>query len=83
MGSKTNKNPLYVVKDDHVSEANGPLDFIIKKLNLEPLMKIFEEIIQTLIQEFQGYTVIEKVKEMLNNLINSLKLLTVQFGLSS
>ena len=42
---KKRKNPLFVVQEGTVVEADGALDFWVKKLGLEPLLNILEKII--------------------------------------
>lgn len=41
-----NKNPLYVVKGKEVQEAFGIFDLVVKKFNLEPVIRVLESILK-------------------------------------
>lgn len=50
------KNPLYVVKNDHVEEASGLIDLLIKKMNLGPLVELINSLIKMLLENVSNYS---------------------------
>lgn len=71
---KKNKNPLYVVKDKQVEEANGPLDFLIKKLNLEPVVEFLNMILGMLTEQINSYPLFQAFKQFVDLLVKKLEL---------
>lgn len=71
---KKNKNPLYVVKDKHVEEASGPLDFLIKKLNLEPVIEFLNMILGMLTEQINSYPLFQAFKQFVDLLVKKLEL---------
>ena len=49
------KNPLYVVKENHVEEASGILDLLIKKMNLGPLVELLNSLFEMLLENVKNY----------------------------
>jgi hypothetical protein len=71
---KKNKNPLYVVKDKHVEEAQGPIDFLIKKLNLEPVIEFLNMILNMLLEQINSYPLFNAFKQFVDLLVKKLEL---------
>ena len=68
------KNPLYVVNGENVEEANGLLDFVIKKLHLEPLVKILNTIMQLFLDQVNTYPLFQAFKQFVDLLVKKLEL---------
>ncbi len=68
------KNPLYVVKSDHVEEANNFFDLIVKKLNLEPVIELFMSLLKMLMENIQSYEGLKFVQEYLDLLLQKFEL---------
>jgi hypothetical protein len=66
-----NKNPLYVVKGQNVEEAQGLFDMLIKKLELEPVVKFLSQIIQMLLEQVKSYPMFLVVKNLIDQLMQS------------
>jgi hypothetical protein len=64
-----NKNPLYVVKGKTVQEADGLMDLILKKLNLEPLITILQKVFQLLLKQVTNYSTFIVVKKTLDEML--------------
>jgi hypothetical protein len=69
-----NKNPLYVVKDKNVEEANGPLDFLIKKFNLAPVINILNMLLELLMEQVNTYPLFKAFKEFFDLIVAKLEL---------
>lgn len=69
-----NKNPLYVVNEDHIQAANGIVDFIVKKLNLEPTLEILTSLFKFLLEQVNSYPVFVAVKEFIDLIVSKLEL---------
>lgn len=69
------KNPLFVVTNDgqDVEQASGAFDALIKKLGLEPLLEVFDEILEQLIAICSNYKMIEVLSEFLEEVVASLE----------
>jgi len=63
------KNPLYVVKGQNVEEAKNVFDLIVKKLNLTPVITVFQNIIQMILENIKDYPTFLAMKKLLDNLI--------------
>lgn len=68
------KNPLYVVKDSHVEQADGPLDFLIKKLNLAPVLEFLNTILKLLLDQVNSYPLFQVFKQFVDLVIKKLEL---------
>ena len=68
------KNPLYVVKKDHVEQADHFLDLLIKKFNLAPLVELFQSMLQMLAENIRSYAMVKVVEDFLEFLIQKLKM---------
>lgn len=71
---KKNQNPLYVVKGDQVEEAENFVDMLIKKLNLEPLLELFMNILKMMLDNVTSYPIFMVVKELFDHLMARLEL---------
>lgn len=74
------KNPLYVVKGKDVEQASSFLDLVIKKLNLAPLIQIFENILKLLWAQAQSFALVVAVKKILEDLIHRIQELGKKLG---
>ena len=61
-----NKNPLYVVKGQNVEEAKSLFDMFIKKLDLEPALKMLSQIFEMLLAQVKSYPMFTMVKSVLD-----------------
>lgn len=61
-----NKNPLYVVKGQNVEQAKNIFDMLIKKLDLEPVMRILNQILEFLLSQVKSYPMFAVVKSMID-----------------
>ena len=61
-----NKNPLYVVKGQNVEQAANLFDMLIKKLDLEPVMKFLQQMLAMLLEQVQSYPMFLIVKTMID-----------------
>ena len=69
------KNPLFVVTNhgQDVEQAEGLFDAMIKKLGLEPLLEIFDEILEQLISACGNYGMIQVLSEWLEQVTEFLE----------
>lgn len=77
-----NKNPLYVVKGKDVQEANSVFDLVIKKLNLEPVIQILQNILKMLLEQVQSYPMLKFVEAYMAEVISKIMALGKNFGLA-
>lgn len=77
-----NKNPLYVVKGKEVQEASSMLDLVIKKLNLEPMIRILNNIFQMLLEQVKNFAMYKAVKQFIDQVVENVTLLGQRFGLA-
>ena len=68
------KNPLYVVKNNHVEEADNLMDLLIKKFNLAPLFEILGNILQMLLENVRTYSAFLVVQDFLDFFISKVEL---------
>lgn len=61
-----NKNPLYVVKGQNVEQAKNFFDLLIKKFDLEPVMRILNQIFEFLLSQVKSYPMFVAVKSMID-----------------
>jgi hypothetical protein len=73
------KNPLYVVKGKTVLEAKNVFDLVIKKFNLEPVVKILESLLKMILEQVQSYHVLEMVTRLMDEWIEKLSALNDKF----
>ena len=71
---KKNKNPLYVVSGQEVEEANGLVDFLVKKLKLEPAINFLNMIFDLLLSQIDSYPVFIAVKEFIDLVMKRIEL---------
>jgi hypothetical protein len=71
---KKNKNPLYVVSGQEVEEANGLVDFLVKKLTLEPASNFLNMIFDLLLSQVDSYPVFIAVKEFIDLVMKRIEL---------
>lgn len=64
-----NKNPLYVVKGKTVLEAQGVFDMLVKKLNLEPVLKLIMSLARMLLEQVNNYPTFAFVKNLIDELM--------------
>ena len=77
-----NKNPLYVVKGKDVFEANSVFDLVVKKLNLEPMVQIIQNILKMLLEQIQSYPMLKFVEAYMAEVISKVMALGKNFGLA-
>lgn len=68
------KNPLYVVKKDHVEEATNLVDLVVKKFNLDPLIELLQSILSMLMESVTSYAALAVVNEYIEEISKRLKL---------
>jgi hypothetical protein len=61
-----NKNPLYVVKGQNVEEAKSVFDMLIKKFDLEPLLRMLSQIFEMLLSQVKSYPMFAMVKSVID-----------------
>ena len=71
---KKNKNPLYVVSGQEVEEANGLVDFLVKKLKLEPAINFLNMLFELLLSQIDSYPVFIAVKEFIDLVMKRIEL---------
>jgi len=71
---KKNKNPLYVVSGQEVEEANGLVDFLVKKLKLEPAINFLNMMFELLLSQIDSYPVFIAVKEFIDLVMKRIEL---------
>lgn len=71
---KKNQNPLYVVKDDHVEQASGIFDLLMKKFNLTGLVDILNAFFNVLFENVKTYAVFVAISEFVDLIVEKLKL---------
>ncbi len=76
-----NKNPLYVVKGKNVMEAKNIFDLIVKKLNLEPALEIFTNIMKMLLAQVTSYSGFVAVKTWFDDLISKVFGVVTKYGM--
>ena len=69
-----NKNPLYVVKGDEVQPADGVVDLLVKKLNLEPLIDIFMNLFKMLFESVNSYSGFLVIKNLFDEFVKKMEL---------
>ena len=69
-----NKNPLYVVKGKDVEEAQGMVDLLVKKLNLQPLLDFLGFVFRLLMAQVNSYPKLKAMIEFVDSLVARLKL---------
>jgi hypothetical protein len=77
-----NKNPLYVVKGKEVQEAFGLFDLVVKKLNLEPMMRVLESIFKMLLEQVKTWDTFITVKKFLDEMILATLAMGKKFGMA-
>ncbi len=76
------KNPLYVVKGKDVQEASSVFDLVMKKLNLEPVIQVIQNILKMLLEQVKNYQTFVMVKAMFDEWINKYMGLVKKFGMA-
>ena len=76
------KNPLYVVKGKDVEAAFGFFDLIIKKLNLGPVIQMFQALMTEMLKSVQTYSMFVAVKKIIDELIVKYIGVIQKFGLA-
>ncbi len=69
-----NKNPLYVVKENHVEEANNFIDLLMKKFNIAPVIEILSNILKFLLENVKTYSAFIMVQDFIDFLVHKLEL---------
>ena len=72
--NKKNKNPLFVVTNDgkDVEEATNFVDLWAKKLGLDPLYKMLEGLIESLLSAASTYPLLNAVCEIFNAILKDI-----------
>lgn len=68
------KNPLYVVKDQNVEQASGVFDFIVKKLNLGPVLNLLQTLLDLLMEQVNSYPMFKVFKDFFDLIVKKLEL---------
>lgn len=77
-----NKNPLYVVKGKDVQEASNVFDLVIKKLSLEPVIQVMQNLLQMILDTIKTYPTFIAMKKLLDELISKYSVLAQKLGLA-
>ena len=75
-----NKNPLYVVKGKEVQEAFGLFDLVVKKFNLEPVIRVLESIFKMLLEQVKTWETFIAVKKFIDEMIETVLTVSKRFG---
>jgi hypothetical protein len=75
-----NKNPLYVVKGKEVQEAFGLLDLVVKKFNLEPVIRVLESIFKMLLDQVKTWETFIAVKKFIDEMMETVLTVSKRFG---
>ena len=75
------KNPLYVVKGKEVQEASSVLDLVIKKFNLEPMIRIMQNIFHMLLEQVKTFAMYKAVKQYIDEMVQGITELGRRFGM--
>lgn len=84
MSSKPRKkNPLYVVTNQgkDVQEATGLLDMIVKKLGLEGVVELLEDLMASMMEMATSYAMFVSIKTFLDTIIHQIELILAKLGL--
>ena len=76
------KNPLYVVKGKDVLEASSVVDLVIKRFNLEPVLKVLGNILQFLFNQIKDYPSFQAVKALIDRIVVQYLGIVKRFGLA-
>ena len=76
------KNPLYVVKGKEVQEASSVIDLVIKKFNLEPMIRILNNIFQMLLEQVKTFAMYKAVKQYIDEMVEAVLSLARRFGMA-
>ena len=68
------QNPLYVVKGDEVHPADGIIDMLIKKFNLEPAINILMNLFQMLFEQVSSYAGFVVLKNLFDEFMKRVEL---------
>ncbi len=74
------KNPLYVVKGKEVQQAAGWFDLLVKKFDLEPIVKMLQQLLSMLLAQVQSYHVLTLVKGYVDQIMAQMQMM---FGMFS
>ena len=67
------RNPLFVIKEGTVEEAKNPLDFLIKKMGMGPILDFLENMIKVLYSEVKDYVTLVNMNKVLQDIILKLE----------
>jgi len=76
------KNPLYVVKGKDVLEVKNLFDLVVKKLNLEPVIQIINNILKMILEQVKNYPAFVAAKAFVDEMIVKYFRLIEKFGLA-
>ena len=76
------KNPLYVVKGKDVLEAKDLFDLVIKKLSLEPVIQVLQNLLKIILDNIKTYPAFLAMKNFLDELVVQYFALVKKFGLA-
>ena len=68
------KNPLYVVKEDHVEEATNLFDMLIKKFNLGPLINLIQSLIEMILSSVKNYATLLLANDLIEFVLQKLSM---------
>lgn len=71
---------MYVVKKDIVEEANSVWSFVVKKLDLEPILNFLTLFLKELLNSFNSYAAVKKINEIFQVVLSRLELFQ-KFGI--
>jgi len=72
--NKKNGNPLYVVSNNgvDVEEAKSLLDLILKKMGLDQVVVLLENLLSVLLSQVNSYPVFMEIKKVFDQLFEKL-----------
>lgn len=71
---------MYVVKKDIVEEASSVWSYVVKKLDLEPLIQFLTVLLKEILKNLNSYAAVEKMSQYLEIVMNRLELFK-KFGI--
>ena len=80
MTTKT-KNPLYVVKGKTVHPAENIWEYVVERLNLRPLIKILNQILEMVLASVKDYPTFLFAKNFIDQLTEKIQQLRAKFQL--
>ena len=77
-----NKNPLYVVKGKEVQEAFGIFDLVVKRFNLQPVIRVLDSIFKMLMEQVKSWETFIAVKKFIDEMMATTLAMGKRFGIN-